>query len=48
MKAVHDLIPEDDRKKFGFLTIDEIHEIGRLKERLNLPVFEEKLFMMIT
>ena len=34
MKAVHDLIPEDDRKKFGFLTIDEIHEIREAEREL--------------
>ncbi len=34
MKAAYDLIPEDDRKKFGFLTIDEIHEIREAEREL--------------
>jgi hypothetical protein len=33
-KAAYDLIPEDDRKKFGFLTIDEIHEIREAEREL--------------
>jgi hypothetical protein len=34
LKAAYDLIPEDDRKKFGFLTIDEIHEIREAEREL--------------
>jgi hypothetical protein len=34
LKAAYDLIPEDDRKKFGFLTIDEIHEIRETEREL--------------
>jgi hypothetical protein len=34
LKAVCDLIPEDDRKKFGFLTIDEIHELRNTEREL--------------
>ncbi len=30
----YDLISEDDRKKFGFLTIDEIHEIREAEREL--------------
>jgi hypothetical protein len=34
LKTAYDLIPEDDRKKFGFLTIDEIHEIREAEREL--------------
>jgi hypothetical protein len=34
LKAAYDLIPEDDRKKFGFLTIDEIHELRNTEREL--------------
>jgi hypothetical protein len=37
LKAVIDLIPEDDRKKFGFFTIDEIHE---LRETVREVIFQ--------
>jgi hypothetical protein len=34
LKAAYDLIPEDDRKKFGFFTIDEIHELREAEREL--------------
>jgi hypothetical protein len=34
LKAAYNLIPEDDRNKFGFLTIDEIHEIRGIERGL--------------
>ncbi len=34
LKAAIDLIPEDDRKKFGFFTIDEIHELREAEREL--------------
>jgi hypothetical protein len=32
--VAYDSIPEDDRKKFGFLTVDEIHEIREAEREL--------------
>jgi hypothetical protein len=48
MKAAMDLIPEDDRKKFGFFTIDEIHEMRRAEredifQSLKKIVHEDRL-----
>ncbi len=41
MKVVHDLIPEDDGKKFGFLTFDEIHEIRESERELIFKSLEK-------
>jgi hypothetical protein len=49
LKAAYDLIPENDRKKFGFLTIDEIHELKKFERELIFQSLKKKkLFMMIT
>ncbi len=39
LKVAYDLIPEDDRKKFGFLTIDEIHELRNAERELIFQSF---------
>jgi hypothetical protein len=43
LKAAYDLIPEDDRKKFGFLTIDEIHEIREAERELIFQLLKKTI-----